>query len=247
MREIGRRKFMGLGLLLTGVVPSIAQARSGQDPAAKVPAKVEPDSMDGWWAGLEKPEPEASRALLKMAGKPIEAVAFLKPKLKRVVLDPDRLNDLLAKLGSVDESEWRPAFEELEYFDPRIAMPLEDLMKQVTEAPARQRLVAVMTGRPATSLVGKTINLRKLNAGGHNFQMVPGGSFWAEEDLSRLNAFRYDEKSKWMRAARAISLLEHIGTPEAVAILKDLALGQPSVQPSRVANEALERIEAKAR
>ena len=244
--EIGRRRFLGMGMILAAIGPGRRAQADGPAPKAKAGP---PESMETWWVLLEKPEPEASRALLKMAEKPGEAVAFLKTHLKRVVLDPDRLNDLVGKLGSDDEAEWRPAFEELEYFDPRVAMPLEDLMKLVTEAPTRQRLVAVLSGREARSMEGKTIQLRKLGGanGGHNFQMVPGGSFWAEEDLTRLNASGWDEKAKWTRAARAISLLEHIGTPDAVAILKDLATGQPSVQPTRVANEALERIEARGK
>jgi hypothetical protein len=41
-------------------------------------------------------------------------------------------------------------------------------------------------------------------------------------------------------------LLEHIGTPEAVAILKDMASGHPDAQPTRVAREALDRLKIRA-
>ena len=33
---------------------------------------------------------------------------------------------------------WQPAFEELEYYDPRLAIGLEDLMEQVTQSPGNK-------------------------------------------------------------------------------------------------------------
>ena len=49
-------------------------------------------------------------------------------------------------------------------------------------------------------------------------------------------------KTKWTRAVQAITLLEHVETPDAVAILKDMATGHPLAQPTRAAKEALGRI-----
>jgi hypothetical protein len=43
-------------------------------------------------------------------------------------------------------------------------------------------------------------------------------------------------KKKW---TRAVVLLEHIGTPDATAILKDMATGHPDAYASKVAKEAL--------
>jgi hypothetical protein len=52
-------------------------------------------------------------------------------------------------------------------------------------------------------------------------------------------------KRKWNQAVRAIVLLEHIGTPDALAILRDMASGHPEAQPTRTAVEALARIAGK--
>ena len=41
---------------------------------------------------------------------------------------------------------------------------------------------------------------------------------------------------------RTIVLLEHFGTPEAVAILEDMATGHPDAQPTKVARDALGRV-----
>jgi hypothetical protein len=49
-------------------------------------------------------------------------------------------------------------------------------------------------------------------------------------------------KKKWTRAVRAIVLLEHIGTPDATAIIKDMATGHPDAYPSKVAKEALKTL-----
>jgi hypothetical protein len=107
-------------------------------------------------------------------------------------------------------------------------------------------MVAVMSGRPAAQLEGKQVDLRKTANDGHNFQSRPGGSWWAEVEVSLINSTpTRNPKSKWTRAVRAIALLEHIGTPDAIAVLKEMSGGHPLAQPTRVAREALERIGGK--
>src|SRR5262249_46939687 len=134
--------------------------------------------MESWWADLEKDEAQATRALLNLADGPDDAVAFLKGKLKPVTIDPEKVKALLVLLGSDEETIWKSAFEELGYFDPRLAIGLEKLMEDVTESPARQRLVQVMSERPAESLKGKEVSIRKV---GDGFNYFDGrGSWWAE-------------------------------------------------------------------
>ncbi len=41
---------------------------------------------------------------------------------------------------------------------------------------------------------------------------------------------------------RAVVLLEHMHTPAAVAVLKELATGHPDAQPTKAAKEALARL-----
>ena len=43
---------------------------------------------------------------------------------------------------------------------------------------------------------------------------------------------------------RAIVFLEHVRTPEAIAILKDLSTGNADAQPTQAAIDALKRIDA---
>ncbi len=238
--NLDRRQLVRLGFALAG----IRVATIGPRSAWAVEQRADPKSMEAWWLDLEKDELEATRALLKLADGRDETVAFLKGKMKPLTLTGERLDVLLEKLASPDENEWKPAFEELEYYDPRLAVDLETLMQIVVDAPRRQRMVSVLSGRDPAGLEGKKVELRKVGVGGgHNFQSTPGGSWWAEVDVSLVNTTATrNPKKKWTRAVRAIALLEHIGTPDAIAILKDMAGGHHLAQPTRAAAEALERI-----
>jgi hypothetical protein len=184
--------------------------------------------------------------LLSLYDRPNEAVALLREKMKPLAISSDRVKSLLLKLNNADEKVWKPAFEELEYFDPRLAIGLEELMDQVTESPARQRMVEVLSERDAGSLTGEEIKLWR-GGGFFNFN-GKRGSWWAEHRVSEINSGRWSTiKRKWTQAQRAIVLLEHVRTPEAISILKDMATGYPQARPTMVAIEAIERIGGKSK
>jgi hypothetical protein len=184
--------------------------------------------------------------LLKLSDRPKEAVAFLRTRLKPLAVSSGQVKALILKLGNANEKVWKPAFEELEYFDPRLAIDLQTLMDRYKEPPTRQRMVEVLSGRPAGQLNGKEIELWNVARGdGFNFFAKPNfGSWWAEHRVERINSGdpRRDTKKKWTRAVRAIVLLEHIATPDAAAILRDMATGHPDAYPTKVAKEALEAV-----
>jgi tetratricopeptide (TPR) repeat protein len=219
---------------------------AGAAPAQKTAAAEKPsDGVDGWWSDLEKTEAVAARALLKLADRPKETVDFLKTRLRPLKITTDRVQTLLVNLGSDNEETWKPAYEELEYFDPRLAIDLATLMNDVTTSPARQRLVEVLSQRAMGSLADKDVTIRQVGGGsGYNF-FDGRGSWWAEHQVERIN-IGGNPKRKWTQAVRAIILLEHIGTPEAVAILRDMATGHPEAQPTKLAVEALDRLASKA-
>jgi hypothetical protein len=210
-------------------------------------AAVVRQPMDTCWAELEKGEVDASRALLELYDREKEAIPFLKDKMKPLTISADSVQALLRKLGSPDEREWKPAFEELEYFDPRLAIALEDLMAQVTQSPARQRMVEVLSERKADSLKGQEIKLWRGAEGFFNFN-GQRGAWWAEHQVAKINSQWWGIiKRKWTRAERAIVLLEHVRTPEAISILKDMATGHAEARPTKVAKEALARIDGKSK
>ncbi len=211
---------------------------------AEQPEKDDPPTTKTWWKQLEKEEPEASQALLRLSKDPVGAIAICRAHLKPLKLDGDRLKGVLVNLSSDDEKVWHAAFEDLEYFDPRLALDLPTLMDVVKVAPVRQRLTEVLSGRPAGSLGDKEITLRPAGDDGYNF-FDGRGSWWAEHKIERLTTkFGWgNSKKKWTRALRAIALLEQIGTPEAIAILEDLATGHAEAQPTIYAKECLARLQ----
>jgi hypothetical protein len=211
------------------------------------PNSPAPDQdMQTWWSDLEKTEAIASRALLKMADRPKETIAFLKGNLKPLKITADRVQTLLVNLGSDKEETAKAAFEELEYFDPRLAIDLQTLMNDVVTFPARQRMVEVLSQRPKGSLEDKEVNIRSIGSASEGYNFFDGrSSWWAEHRVDRIN-IGGNMKRKWTQAVRAIILLEHIGTPEAVAILRDMASGHAVAQPTKLAAEALERLQNKS-
>ena len=120
------------------------------------PATADEKQMEVWWVDLEKGDTAATRALLNLSDRPKESVAFLKRKMKPLTISSGQVKALLLKLGNSNESVWKPAFEELEYFDPRLAIDLQTLMDRYTESPTRQRMVEILSGREARSLKGRS-------------------------------------------------------------------------------------------
>lgn len=180
--------------------------------------------------------------MLDLADRPREAVAFLKDKMKPLKISSEQMHSLLLKLNSTDEHIWKPVFEELRDSDPRLAIPLPDLMDRVTESPARQRLVEILSEREVGSLEGKKITLIGPGPGDLNI-VIPGDrSWWVADEVALINRSPWGNlNKKWTRAERAIVLLKHIRTPEALAILADMATGHPDAAPTKVARELLKR------
>ncbi len=242
---------LGASGLVAAALVMAALGTLSASPPADEPVTADTKQLEAWWADLEQGETPATRALLKLADRPKEAVAFLKTKLKPLTVSSGQVKGLLLKLGNDNEAVWKPAFEELDYFDPRLAIDLETLMERYTEYPLRQRLVEVLSGyAPDTLKSREDLKIRSVGAG-FNFtgKTARGvGSWWAEHRVERINAGdpRRDIKKKWTRAVRAIVLLEHLHTPVAVAILKDMAGGHPEAYPTKVAQQALEAVGEKS-
>ncbi len=236
--RIGASGLIAATLCLSTLV-SLALGSPGDEP---VPADTK--QLEAWWADMEKGETPATRAVLNLADRPQDAVNFLKTKLKPLAISPEQVKALLFKLGHKNEAVWKPAFEELEYFDPRLAIDLETLMNRYKENPARHRLVELLSGQDADSMKDyQDLEIRAVDSG-FNFtgKMEKGVlSWWAERRVDRigLNGWGVDPKKKWTRAVRAIVLLEHLHTPDAVTILKSMAGGHPDAYPTKEAQQAL--------
>ena len=214
-------------------------------PLAAAPLPVNKEAkqkeLDGLWADLVKDEPAASLAVLRLYKQPDHAVPFLKAKLRPLKLDADRCNQLLKELGSDDEKVWKAAWDELDYLDPRLAIDLPTLMQNVTDNPARTRMVELCSTRAADSLAGKDVQIQPVGKDGYNFR-ADNGSWWAEHKIERMGSSYWNPKKAWTRATRGVAILEQLGTPEAARVLEQLAEGHADAFPTKAAKESLGRL-----
>lgn len=236
------RRVLSVALVLAAVgATTLPRASAAPVPVDKEAKKKE---LEGLWDDLYKDEPAASSALLKLFKQPEHAVPFLKAKLQPLKLDTDRCNQLLKDLGSDDEKKWKAAWDELDYFDPRLATDLLTLMKQVTDNPARSRMVELVSERKADSLAGQTIQIRSVGNDGYNFSSN-NGSWWAEHRIDRISSAGWNHKKSWTRAARGVAIFEQIGTPDAIKVLEQLADGHTEAFPTKAAVESLGKLKKK--
>jgi hypothetical protein len=201
---------------------------------------VNEKTLESWWADLGESEPAASQALLDFSAHPQQTTTFFKQKLRPLKITADEVQTRLTDLDSDNPAVWKPAFDDLSYRDPRLAVDLESLMDGVKQSPARQRLVALLCDAAPDTYAGKTIGLRQTSNGQFNFYS-DHSSWWAESNIANLNSSGWTGKKSWNRAVRAIVLLGHIGSPDALAILKDIASGNPDAQPTQVAKAMLQK------
>jgi RNA polymerase sigma factor (sigma-70 family) len=202
---------------------------------------VTEEVMEGWWADMETSGRHESRATLKFAAHPKEAVGFLKGKLVPLTIERAEVEKLVAALGDDDELVWEPAFEKLGYFDPRLVMGVDDLMKLATTTVQKERVIALLTDSKAERFSGRAVALVRDGPMSFNVSNMQRGSYGQViEPVAKVDM--YGGKPQWQRAVRAELVLGEIGTAEAVEVLKRMASGNAEAGPTRVAKEELERM-----
>ena len=225
-----------LSLFTAMFVPSLSHA----DDVPKM-AKASQQELEALWSDLYVDDPAAANAVIKLYKIPSAAVPFLKEKLQPLKLDPAQCRRLLLGLGSENEKVWKTAWEKLDYLDPRLAIDLKTLMDEVIDLRVRTRMVEICSQRKVDSLIGKDVILR---SAGDGYNFFDGrGSWWAEDRVERIGAKSWDRKTAWTRAARAVAILEQIGTAEAISVLKQLGEGHPEAFPTKAAKDSLKRLQ----
>ena len=259
-----RRTFAYLLLILVVVLTLTANLVHAQSTSAM----MSPHHLSQLWADLLGGEPSSTRAVLKLSKYPDLTTDFFASKLSPLKITKQELLGAITELGSDDDKSWRVAYQHLSYFDPRLAMGLEELLSldSVQTYPARHRLVDVLSGlsiddpRSAIRQRYKVIKLDKINHitpdgdrfvtpdGDHFFNFCGGdtentcrANWWAEPRLERLNVWPMNEgaKKEWTRIARALALLESIDSPKARDIIRSVASGHPDAQPTKIARSIL--------
>jgi RNA polymerase sigma factor (sigma-70 family) len=248
-----------------GPIAPVARATPGI-PAAPVPKEdpaVKRKNLEELWALLlVQDEAIGSRALLELAARPKkDVVAFLADKLKPLKLSAEQAKKLLADLGDMKEETAQATFETLCYFDPRLALEVGDMLKDLPAGQHRQRVAALLVGSSElNSYVGCTIEYQSAEALTAQFGEKMCANF-SIQDTNKLRAggparystgvaetvaelSRWQWHKQWGRATRAVIVLEHLGTPDAVKVLETMATGHADASPTKAAKAALERLKS---
>lgn len=203
--------------------------------------------LDELWKKLGANSVESVDATLQFVKRPAEATKYLTHKLRPLKMDETEAKALIAKLFSEKEDDWKAAERELHERTPLLAMPIKDVWAEAQTEDQRRRLVYVLFGR-MSGHEQDDYELKE-HAGGV-FTLVANkfqngrqvGSTAVNVDASvadQINSHR------WQRHQRAIHVLEHIGTPEAVKVIEAMATGHEDAAPTKTAKEALARLKKK--
>jgi hypothetical protein len=206
-------------------------------------------TLESRWADLASPdEGKATRALLALAATPKETTAFLKDHLKPVKADAKRVEQLLKSLDSTNYAARVQATTELEYYGKYIKNDLEAALKSATQSETKTRIQqlldkipkdkkaepppAPMKGRPGSSV-------SVMNVNGKITILVDGKPI----DMAQAAPPPPPGPPQtWLRAVKAVAILEHLNTPESQQLLQSIAAGEPDALPTTAAREALVRL-----
>lgn len=203
--------------------------------------------LDELWKKLGTAGTESVEATLALAKRPAEATLYLSQKLRPLKMNEKEAKALIAKLFSEKEDEWKEAERELHERSPLLAMPLKDVWAEAKTEMEKRRLVYVILGR-MSGHEQDDYELKE-HAGGvftlvatqfQNGRQV--GSVAVHVDASTADQIN---NHRWQRLQRAVHVLEHIGTPEAMKVIEAMAGGHADAAPTKTAKEVLARLKKK--
>ena len=221
------------------------------------------------WDALAKDHSPGDRieAILEFVkDEPVEAVKFLRVRMHPLKLEKKRADELVAKLFSANEAEWKGAVAEFAKTDIRLAYPVHEAWNLTADADQRAKMVMALHHEGARVVEDllhydpEPKDVTRLFEGDpkgveyakrslyFTFTMKPG----LPKDLAdRLSTKNFDvyapggfaslNECLWCRHESAVYILDAIGTDDALAIIKDMATGHPDAGPTKAAAEVLKR------
>lgn len=231
------------GLLLVGFGPVMPTAAPQPQPDPEALQK----EFDALWNDLHsRDELTVARAMFRLFSHRHDTVRYLKNRLQPLTLSAERLKTLLADLASDNDQKALAAYNELAYFDPRLALDDDALQNLLLNDPAARRLGDILCDLPFKTLVGDQWHWYSPNRVVLRFNDAQAFISNRDAALAVANIGHHGvNKKQWLSATRAVAVLEQIGTPEAIAVLEHFASGHPDAEPTKAARRILDRLKKK--
>jgi RNA polymerase sigma factor (sigma-70 family) len=247
------------GAVLLQRAAAVAPANLKKLVTARGPTQPSPKSLSrlpALWADLAgKEEARVTRAVLALAVTPKETVAFLKEHLPPLKADPQQVARLLADLDSNRFAVRRKAMADLEYLGKYVKADLTKALAAKPSIEVRRRIQKLL-GKLETGQVSPSARnpyFPEARGGGQPRAMEAfkkgirgAGPIITAAKPEMPVGGEAAPSALWLRAVRAVGVLEHIGTPEARQLLQSLAKGEADAWPTKEAKAALERLNKKA-
>jgi hypothetical protein len=208
-------------------------------------------SLEAAWQDLAgDDQARVTRAALILGRSPDAAVDFLKRNLRPVKADPALLKRWFAELDSEDSAVRATAQDELDYQGKFIKEDLKKAKDAADSAEVRRRLGQLLDKIEAAEKAakqpekgpgfigkgGRSISVSNVNG---QLQIIVDG---VPLDLTPRIVLPTGPPKQWMRAVRAIGVLEALDSPAARQLLQAIAAGESDALPTVQARAALERI-----
>lgn len=243
-----------------GLLPGSAAPVANAAPVPKVDDKLsekKAKEFNELWHELSDWRSNSSWAALGFLKNPMTTVAYFRTKLKPLKLEEKEAKQLIARLADDKDDVWKVAEAELMYRHPILAMKLPDIWVEAKTPEHKARLaIVLLSGMIKRRDDCEFELLEEPGDATFPFKMqckypipqfgnLPPGARATDtcpvpDVISKLN-----NHDVWHRADRAALILEHLGTPDAVKLLEEMATGHADANPTKTAKEALARLKKK--
>jgi RNA polymerase sigma factor (sigma-70 family) len=243
--------FLTAGMGLIGHETWVGNSRAAANAVAQDAPKNTQPTLESRWADLASPDDvKATRAVLALSASPKESMALLQERLKPVKADAKRVEQLLKQLDSNNFAVRNQAMNELEYFGKYIKNDLEAALKKEPGVELKMRLLQLLDKMPKEQKAeapppmpnggaGKNVAVENING---QIRVIIDGVPFDPTKIPTPPPPPPGPPSGWVRAVRAVTLLEHLATPETRQLLEAMAAGEADALPTVAAREALQRM-----
>lgn len=235
------------------LLPLLALLLAAPAVAAPVPKDGGKAEQERLWQQLSGDSALArTDAVCRFLARPDEAAKFFDTKLRPLALHRKDAEKLIGRLGSANEAEWKAAFDELLYLDPRLAMPLDECWALAKTDDQKRRLAWVLHGEVIEGTEHSVFELKPPKGKG-DFDLwelawlpEPGvkpqipnfGFMGVAADVRQLRSDRCGDR--WTRQTLAVQMLTRMDVRTGWEAIERMADGHPEAEPTIHAQIATE-------